>query len=145
MFEVFCNVISTDAWQPITSWRPWYKYRRKKKITTPPSVTLTFVLASGKYIEGLFYLTNSSATCTKTGSAVSQLLFHSSFLYQTLFQNNVCFIIDSIKGVLPLGKFPRILTAQFHVPCNIRDQTLSLCIPGPMCWLLSAAVGLLAG
>lgn len=41
--------------------------------------------------------------------------------------------------------FSWILTAQIQVPSRIKHQTLSLYIPEPVCWLLSAATGLLPG
>lgn len=78
-FGLFCNMILTDAWQPITSSFGSHSINREK--FTPPSVTLTFVLASGKRMEGSFYLTNSSAwEHVSQWKLVLQLLeFHSCF------------------------------------------------------------------
>lgn len=91
VFEVFYKMILTDTWQPITRFGG---HCTNTENFTPPSVLLTFMLASGKCIEACFYLTNSSATCLsiscesmKTDSAESwPLKFHCYFLYHRYFK-----------------------------------------------------------
>lgn len=91
MFEVFCSMILTDAWQPVISVFGGHGINADK--FSPPSVTHTFLLASGKCMELSDNLISHKFRCSallwnkskKTGSTLSWLLeFHSCFFDQTI-------------------------------------------------------------
>ena len=71
------------------------------------------MLTPGKCMEGYFYLTNSSATChtCKRENRFCSMITTEvqQFSLSDYFKNIEYSIIDSVKGVLPLGKFPRKL------------------------------------